>query len=372
MKFRAGKTQFLSVLTRAHGVVEKRNTIPILSNVLIKAENRQVLIVATDLDLEVRLYFEAEVDEPGSTTVPAGLLFDIVRKLGEKLEITFKTQPSDQMAEISSGRSRFQLQCLPESDFPTLTAGQYRHVFDIDPALLLKVIKTTQFAISTEETRYYLNGIYLHTDVNKVGEMVFRGVATDGHRLAQCDVEAPSGSEGMPGVILPRKTVSEISKLLAGAKNATVSVSDQKICFEVDGATMLSKLIDGTFPDYKRVIPGMGNKVAIAQVKEFSQVSDRVATISSERGRAVKMTFNGNTLTMVVNNPDSGSAEEEMVVEYDADPIEIGFNAKYVNDILGNVPSEKVRIYLEDPGAPALIVPEGDSGSLFVIMPMRI
>lgn len=372
MKFTAGRGAFSAALSHSSRIIERRNTIPILGNVLLTTKkDNSVELRSTDLDLELTLSFEANVIEPGTTSVQAGLLNDIVRKMSDKTEVTFQLDGGEGLATVSAGRSKFKLQSLPAVDFPDLTVGTFTHSFQIDPAKLKWMLSRTQFAISTEETRYYLNGIFFHS-IESDGGLKLRAVATDGHRLARADIEAPAGAAGMPGIIIPRKTVSELDKLLTGAKEVSVSVNSSKIKFVVDGMAMVSKLIDGTFPDYQRVIPQLSNMVAIANTKELAQASDRVSTVSSERGRAVRMSFGDNKLKMVVSNPDSGSAEEYVDLDYEAAEIEIGFNAKYLQDIMGVVSTEKMRLYLTDPGSPALLMSDGDEGAIFVLMPMRV
>lgn len=371
MKFVVQKSAIASVLGHASRVVEKRNTIPILSNVLIHADGRNVNVKATDLDLEISLMFEADIEVAGGTTVPAALFYDVIRKMPDKADITVELKSDNQTMTVTCGRSRFSLQCLPMSDFPDLTAGKFSHTFDIDTALFRSIIQKTHFAISTEETRYYLNGIYLQT-MSHNGRDILRGVATDGHRMSYSAMPAPDGAMGMPGIIIPRKAVGELQKLLEDAKTATLSVSDNKLRLEIGTLILTSKLIDGTFPDYQRVIPSENNKVAFADKKALTSMVDRVSIVSSERGRAVKMKFQDNTLFAVVNNPDSGSASDEMVIDYDADGLEIGFNAKYLNDILANVAGEKVKISLNDGGSPAIFRIEEDENTLFILMPMRV
>ena len=361
----------LAVLGHASRVVEKRNTIPILSNVLIKAEGNQVNLKATDLDLEIALTFEADVEVAGGTTVQASLLYDIIRKMPDKADISIELKSDNQTLEIKCGRSRFSLQCLPMSDFPDLTAGAFTHTFEVDSAAFRAIIQKTQFAISSEETRYYLNGIYLQT-MNSKGRDILRGVATDGHRMAYSAMPAPDGAMGMAGIIVPRKTVNELQKLLEESKTARVDVSTAKIRFHIGSLIITSKLIDGTFPDYERVVPKENNKVAFADKKNLAAMVDRVSIVSSERGRAVKMKFEDNVLSAVVNNPDSGSASDEMTIDYDAGDIEIGFNAKYLNDILSNVDGDKVKISLNDAGSPAIFRIEEDENTLFILMPMRV
>jgi DNA polymerase-3 subunit beta len=274
--------------------------------------------------------------------------------------------------QIRSGRSRFMLQALPESDFPDLAAGDLPHRFTLSASDLKRLIEKTQFAISTEETRYYLNGIYLHTlDVG--GSLMMRAVATDGHRLARVELAAPTGSEGMPGVIVPRKAVAEIVKLVEdGSENVTVELSSAKVRLTFDGVVLTSKLIDGTFPDYQRVIPAGNDKILVVERGDFAKAVDRVSTISSERGRAVKLALGDGRLTLTVNNPDSGSATEEIEVDYDSAPIDIGFNARYLLDILHQIEGDLVEVHLADAAAPTLLRENDKAPALYVLMPMRV
>ena len=254
------RSNLLKSLNHVHRVVERRNTIPILSNVLLQANGASLEMKATDLDLEVSEATPANVERAGATTVPAHLLYDIVRKLPDGAEVMLKTDEDGNAMSVVSGRSSFRLQCLPQSDFPELSAGSFSHTFRLEAQALKGLIDKTQFAISTEETRYYLNGIFLHT-IESAGKLMLRAVATDGHRLARAEVEAPAGSENMPGIIIPRKTVSEIQKLLDAPDVAvTTELSDTKIRLTIGSVILTSKLIDGTFPDYQRVIPSGNDK----------------------------------------------------------------------------------------------------------------
>jgi len=366
------RSNLLKSLSHVHRVVERRNTIPILSNVLLKSEDGALRLKATDLDIEITEQVPASGEQDGATTVPAHLLYDIVRKLSDGSEVKLETNPDGAQMTVTSGRSHFRLQCLPESDFPDITAGTFSHTFQMKSADLARLVERTQFAISTEETRYYLNGIFLHT-IDSGGSLKLRAVATDGHRLARAEMEAPAGSEGMPGIIVPRKTVAEIQKLLGEADDTvTVELSDAKIRFTLGKVVMTSKLIDGTFPDYGRVIPTGNDKALTLDRQTFSSAVDRVSTISSERGRAVKLAVADSQLTLTVNSPDSGTATEELAVGYDADEIEIGFNAKYLLDITGQLSGEEAVFMLADPGSPTLIRDGGDENTLYVLMPMRV
>lgn len=366
------RSNLLKSLSHVHGVVERRNTIPILSNVLLIAEGSGLALKATDLDLEATETIAAMVDVPGATTVPAHLLYDIVRKLSDGAEVMLKLDEDGKAMSVISGRSSFRLQCLPKSDFPELTAGTFSHSFQIEAGAFKRLIEKTQFAISTEETRYYLNGIYLHA-FGESDNLKLRAVATDGHRLARCECEAPAGSEGMPGIIIPRKTVAELQKLLDKPDVVmVVELSDAKIRFTIDSLVLTSKLIDGTFPDYQRVIPTGNDRKLVIDRQTFAQAVDRVSTISSERGRAVKLSIASGSLTLTVNNPDSGSATDELAADYDADPMEIGFNARYLLDVAGQLAGSEARFMLADAGSPTLVSDMEDADTLYVLMPMRV
>ena len=366
------RSNLLKSLNHVHRVVERRNTIPILSNVLLNATGASLELKATDLDLEVTETTAAKVETAGATTVPAHLLYDIVRKLPDGSEIMLRTDEDGGSMSVISGRSSFKLQCLPQSDFPELSAGSFSHIFRIDSAALRGLIEKTQFAISTEETRYYLNGIYFHT-IESGGKLKLRSVATDGHRLARAEMDAPAGSEGMPGIIIPRKTVSELQKLVDDPDVAvTTEVSDTKIRFTIGSVVLTSKLIDGTFPDYQRVIPSGNDKAMTIDRQTFAAAVDRVSTISSERGRAVKLSIADGQLTLAVTNPDSGSATEELAADYSSDPIEIGFNARYLLDVAAQLSGSEARFMLADAGSPTLIQDTADEHALYVLMPMRV
>jgi DNA polymerase-3 subunit beta len=372
MKVTVERAQLLKSLGHVHRVVERRNTIPILANVLVRAERSRLSLKATDLDLEVTEGLAAEVSPGGSTTVPAHMFYEIVRKLPEGAQILLEASGDRAVLAIRAGRSRFTLQTLPESDFPDLAAGEMSHTFQIAAADLKRLIDRTQFAISTEETRYYLNGIYLHS-AGTAKAQTLRAVATDGHRLAQVELPLPAGANGMPGVIVPRKTVGEVRRLVDDADGeVTVELSSGKIRFSMGDVVLTSKLIDGTFPDYGRVIPLGNDKELVVDKKEFEAAVDRVSTVSSERGRAVKLSLTSGRLVLSVTNPDSGSATEEIEVEYAADPLDIGFNSRYLLDIAAQIDGEVAVLKLADPGSPTLIQDREAKGALYVLMPMRV
>jgi DNA polymerase-3 subunit beta len=372
MKVTVERAALLRSLGHVHRVVERRNTIPILSNILIRAEDSSLRLKATDLDLEVTERFDADVGQTGATTVPAYMLYDIIRKLPDGAQVSLEMVGDTHTMVIRSGRSRFTLQTLPDSDFPDLAAGDIGHQFSLPAAELKRLIEKTQFAISTEETRYYLNGIYLHT-IDVMGHTMLRAVATDGHRLARVETDAPEGSSGMPGVIVPRKAVSEILKLVeAGTETVAIELSASKIRLTLGEVVLTSKLIDGTFPDYQRVIPMANDKLLTVDKAEFMSAVDRVSTISSERSRAVKMTLSEHKMTLSVVNPDSGTATEEIEVDYDQPALEIGFNARYLLDICGELDSDTAFLKLADSGSPTLLQDREGASALYVLMPMRV
>ncbi len=371
MRVTLERSNLLKSLNHVQRVVERRNTIPILSNVLLRAEDGELRLKATDLDVEVVDAAPAAVEQSGATTVPAHMLYDIVRKLPDGAEVML-SMGDDAAMNLTSGRSRFSLQVLPEVDFPDLTAGEFSHTFKIAATTLKGLIDRTQFAISTEETRYYLNGIFFHS-VEDGDKLMLRAVATDGHRLARAQVDAPQGSEGMPGIIIPRKAVAEIQRLLEDPDGvALVELSDTKIRLTLDSLVMTSKLIDGTFPDYTRVIPSGNDKELTLDRAVFTAAVDRVSTISSDRGRAVKLSLSDGQLILSVNNPESGSAEEEIAVEYSSDPLDIGFNSRYLLDITNQLGGEQAMFKLADPGSPTLVNDALENDAIYVLMPMRV
>lgn len=366
--------ELLKSLGHVTSVVERRTTIPILSNVLLQARSGSLRFNATDLEREVIEQTPADIGQDGAVTVPAHLLHDIVRKLPDGAQVEINRDPERERVTLSSGHSRFALQSLPSEDFPDLAAGEMSHEFSMPAHDLKRLIEKTRFAISTEETRYYLNGIYFHAaEAGASGTPSLRAVATDGHRLAHIELALPAGATGMPGVIIPRKTVHELHRLLEdGGTEVRIGVSPAKVRFEIGPITLTSKLIDGTFPDYARVIPQNNDKELRVSNAEFIAAVDRVSTIASERGRAVKLAIERDKLTLSVNNPEGGSATEELGVSYDADPLEIGFNARYLLDIAAQLESEQAIFRLADPGSPTMVCDSGDDSALYVLMPMRV
>jgi DNA polymerase-3 subunit beta len=372
MKISIERNVLLKALAQAQSVVERRNTIPILANVLIEAEGDTISLRATDLDIEVIDRAPAQVERAGATTVSAVMLHDIVRKLPDGALVSLTDDSAAGRVTVQAGRSTFTLATLPREDFPLMASSEYTSNFAARAAVLRRLFDKAKFAISTEETRYYLNGVYMHVSQGEDGP-VLRCVATDGHRLARIDAPLPEGAADMPGVIVPRKTVGELRKLLEDDDMAiAVSVSETKVRFATPTISLTSKVIDGTFPDYTRVIPQNNTRRLEVDAAEFAKAVDRVATVSSERSRAVKLTLDQDRLILSVNAPDSGAAEEELVVAYGAEPLEIGFNAKYLQEIASQVDRENAVFLLNGPGDPTLMREGNDTSAVYVVMPMRV
>ncbi|UEM21221.1 DNA polymerase III subunit beta [Skermanella mucosa] len=376
MKITIERAALLRSLGHVQSVVERRNTIPILSNVMLKAENGELALTATDMDLEIVESVPADIAQPGSTTAPAHTLYDIVRKLPDGSQVELDSSGDNGLLTLRSGRSNFKLGCLPVEDFPQMSGGDMAHRFTLAASDLRNLVDRTRFAISTEETRYYLNGIYLHATKSRAGEAempVLRAVATDGHRLARVEIPLPDGASGIPGVIVPRKTVLEIRKLIdEAADRIEVSLSETKVRFGFDSVTVTSKLIDGTFPDYERVIPTGNDKVLEVDSRVFASAVDRVATISTEKSRAVKLSIDRGNLTLSATSPEAGSATEELEVSYDSSPLEIGFNSRYLLDITQQIEGDGARFTMADAASPTIVRDVADSSALYVLMPMRV
>ena len=373
MKLTIDRALLLKALGHVQSVVERRTTIPVLANVLMEARDGSLSFSATDLDIEVQEKVGAEVVQSGATTAPAHLLFDIVRKLPDGVDVELAHDAGAERLHIRAGRSRFSLSCLARDEFPSLSEGEFPYQFKVESDVVTKMIDKTRFAISTEETRYYLNGIYLHIREHD-GDRRLCAVATDGHRLAMASEEAPEGSLEIPGVIIPRKAVGELRKLLDDSEEpmVEVSLSESRIRFVFDMVVLSTKLIDGTFPDYERVIPSDNDRVLKVSPEHFSKAVDRVATVSFEKTRAVKLALSPQKLELSVTSPDAGSASEELEVDYDASPLEIGFNARYLLDINAQLDGSESRFEFKDPASPTVIRSAEDEGLLFVLMPMRV
>ncbi len=372
MKVSIERSALLKAMSRAQGVVERRTTIPILSNVLIEAGGDTVSIRATDLDIEVIDKIPAMVEQAGATTVGAHTLHEIVRKLPEGATVSLQNHVETGRLDVEAGRSKFSLATLPKEDYPVMASSEYDTNFSAKAVVLRRLFDKSKFAISTEETRYYLNGVYMHV-AEVDGTKKLRCVATDGHRLARVDAPLPEGAEGAPGVIVPRKTVGEMRRLLEDDDaDIAVSVSETKIRFATPELTLTSKVIDGSFPDYTRVIPTGNTRRMEVDAADFAAAVDRVSTVSSERSRAVKLALDQDRLVLSVNAPDSGAATEELAVAYDDEELEIGFNAKYLQEIAAQVDRENAVFLFNSSGDPTLVREGDDDSAVYVVMPMRV
>jgi DNA polymerase III subunit beta len=363
----------LKALGHVQSVVERRNTIPILSNVLINAEGGSVTFTATDLDMEMLDEAPALVSIPGQITAPAHTLFEIVRKLPEGADVELRFAAGDDpRLTIKAGRSNFALPILPAGDFPVMSGDHEGVQYSLLKEDLKRLIDKTRFAVSTEETRYYLNGLYLHAIVED-GTGYLRAVATDGHRLALAEIPAPDGSAASPGVIVPRKTIDQARRLLDdGAGNVEITVSAAKIRFQFGNASLTSKIIDGSFPDYGRVIPKNNDKSMKIDTGVLSKAVDRVSTISAEKSRSVKMSIETGRLTLSVRNIEAGQAVEEAEIDYDNDTMDIGFNARYILDVMGQIGGDTVELRFNDAASPTLVLDPVDPGVQYVLMPLRV
>jgi len=367
MKLTIDRSSLLRPLGQVQSVIERRNTIPILSNVVIAVEESGLSMTGTDLDMDVETKIEAKASQPGKTTVPAHLLYDIARKLPDGAEVEISV--ADEQASISAGRSKFRLPTLPVEDFPTINSGDLPTTFTVPGPDLRNMIEVTRFAISTEDTRYYLNGIYLH----KAEQGDLCAVATDGHRLALTRQGLPDGAAEMPSVIVPRKAVAELHKLLDDfEESVSIGLSETRAEFTLGDVRLMTKLIDGSFPDYNRVIPSGNDRFMQVDRESFAAAVDRVSIVSVDKSRSVKFELSSGTLKLSASSTDSSSADEELEVSYDGPDMEIGFNAKYLLDIAEQIVTDTIEFALADQGSPSLVRSPGDETTLFVIMPMRV
>ena len=377
MKLTIERAALLKALAHVQSVVERRNTIPILGNVLLSADDNGLAFSATDLDMEIADAAPAQVESPGQITAPAHTLYEIVRKLPEGAEVSLGFSGADPRLAVQAGRYKVNLPVLPAGDFPMMSSEGLSDPIAIDTTDLIRLIDKTRFAISTEETRYYLNGLYLHAVVED-GVTKLRAVATDGRRLALAEMPAPEGFSGAPGVIIPRKTINEVRRLMDDAgETITMGVSAQKVRFGFDHAAMTSKVIDGSFPPYERVIPRDNKRVMTLDNALFAAAVDRVATISTEQSRAVKLSIESGRMTLTVRNMDAGQAVEELEVDYEGEPFEIGFNARYMLDVAAQIGGEIAEFRFAEYAAgatgldPTLVLDPTDAGVQYVLMPLR-
>ena len=374
MKLKVDRTILLKALAHIQSVAEKRNTIPILANVLIEVQDGQMTLTATDMEIAIVETIQAESLENGAVTAPASILYEIVRKLPDSAIIELTHTSIDMPLSLKAGKYVTSLNVLDVEEFPSMTSGDFPHNFQISTEVLRKLIEQTRFAISTEETRYYLNGIYFHI-TNSENENKLCAVATDGHRLAKVECTMPEGAENILGIIIPRKTIYEIYKLLEEAEeNIQIMLSDTRIQLNFGSVTLTSKLIDGTFPEYERVIPKNNTKVLRVGKQDFATAVARVAAISMERSRPVKLSLDNNSLVLSASSVDQGNAKEELdgsQVQYESTPLEIGFQARYLNDITDQIDNQ-VEFILADNSAPTIVRDVDDPSALYVLMPMRV
>lgn len=372
MKVTIERSALAKALGHVQSVVERRNTIPILSNVLMHAKGGALTLTATDLDIEISEDAPADIAQEGAATASALTLFEIVKRLPDGAQVRLETSPEDGRLNVSAGRSQFALAVLPEDDFPSLSVDDLDTRFVIATDDLRRLIQKTRFAMSQEETRYYLNGVFVHAFTDG-DQALLRAAATDGHRLARLDAPLPDGAASMPSVIVPRKAIAELSRLIEDAGDTVeIAVSPAKIRFGFGAGYLTSKLIDGSFPDYERVIPKDNANLLRAETKDFSQAVDRVSTVSADRTRSVKMAIEADKLRLTVNNPEAGSALEELSVDYGGEPIEIGFNARYLLDVAQQIDGENATFRFGDASSPTVIVDEEDTRALYVLMPLRV
>lgn len=366
MKLQTQRNDLLGALQAVIGVVERRQTMPILSNLLLKAENDTLSITATDLELELVTQLPVTVSQPGAITVPARKLLDICRGLPESAEIQIEVK--DQRVRVSSGRSKFVLSTLAATEFPFLDEIEGGHSVSLPQSTLKRLLERTQFAMAHQDVRYYLNGLLL-----VVGPQGIRAVATDGHRLALCDAEVDTGIEESRQVIVPRKAIVELLRLLAASDEPVrLTLSDNHIQVHLPDLRFTSKLIDGRFPDYQRVIPEEGDKQLTGDREAVRQALTRTAILSNEKFKGVRLSLDENRLRLQTHNPDQEEAEDEIEVAYGDAPIEIGFNVNYLVDALSVMEGEEFTLELTGPDSSGLLREKDDDSSQYVVMPMRL
>jgi DNA polymerase III subunit beta len=367
MQFEVTKPVLLKAISSVNGAVEKKNTIPVLQNIKIEAKDDKVVLYATDMDILVTTTFDSDMKSGGSTTVPAQMFFDIIRKISDAAKIMI-SQESATILQIKSGKSKYNLPCIEASEFPALSEGELSEEVEVDGEGLAKMIDKTRFAISSDETRYYLNGLYLQSLKRDVG-FELRTVATDGHRLALSFL--PLELKTPFGVILPKKSVNEIRRIIDGVKAIKIAVSRVKIKIIAGNTTIVSKLIDGEFPDYEKVLPKNNTQIAVINKKAFFDCVDRISTVANDKHRSLKLIVENGKMNLQVSTNDGSFAYEELDVNYVGERIETGFNSRYLLDIIGQIEKEELMMRFKDSSSPA-IVEAKDMSSVFVIMPVRV
>ena len=371
MQFVVKRDILLKSLNFVQGVVEKKNTLPILSNVLLQLKDKKLLIVATDLDI----IFYDEIDEvkiikEGSTTTSAAILYDILRKISSNSDLNFELKTENKLS-LKNDNSDFNLLCLPTDNFPTFVDEFEGQEILLNNSRFLKLLNKTRISISNDDTRHYLNGIYLHL-TEAGGRNFLTGVATDSHRLSSSSLEIDNIGD-FSSIILPRKTVFQLCSLLAEtSEKLTMQTSDNKIKFSLGKMKLISKVIDGKFPDYKKVVPAANDKTLIVSSKDFIDSIERVASVSLDRKEGVKLSISKDNIQLSVNSANSGEGNEKIQAEFNSENLNISFNSKYLIDIASEVEDKKLKINLKDSASPVLIEDVSDKNSYYVIMPMKI
>ena len=375
MEFKTNSSDLLKALSHIHGIVEVRHTLPILSNIIIEARDNEISLSSTNLDIFCTDKINADVAIPGDISVSAITFFEIVKRLPQGSDVLMQMKQNDNEIALKCGRSKFKLSTIKTDDFPIISDNDLPTSFVISAEELKRLIDKTKFAVSNEETRYYLNGIFFHkAERNSI--QFLRSVATDGHRLAQYDIPLPQGAEEMTGIILPKKTVLELRKVLDDANgDVSISLNENKIKFNFNNLKIISKVIDGTFPDYTKVIPQNNDKIFKTNNHELKNAIDRVSAVAineETKSKAIKFSIVDNKLFLSAESSSKGSANEEIDISYSGEKVDIGFNSRYVVDICNEIDGEEISINLFDSISPAIILDKADENLFFVLMPMRI
>ena len=375
MEFKINSSDLLKALSHIHGIVEVRHTLPILSNIILEARENELTLSSTNLDIYCADKIKAEVSISGEISVPAVTFFEIVKRLPSGSEVVMTMEEGENEIILKCGRSKFNLSTLKTDDFPIISDNDLITNFVMSADELIRIIDKTKFAVSNEETRYYLNGIFLHK-ADRSSIQFLRAVATDGHRLAQYDIPLPQGAEEITGVIIPKKTIFELRKVLDDANgDVSISLNENKIKFTFNDLKIISKVIDGTFPDYTKVIPQNNDKNFKTNNIELKNAIDRVSAVAANeesKSKAIKLSLEDNKLNLSVESQSRGSANEIIDISYGGDKVDIGFNSKYIIDICNEIDGEEVDISLLDSVSPAIILDNTDENLFFVLMPMRI
>ena len=375
MEFKINSTDLLKALSHIHGIVEVRHTLPILSNIILEAKDDKLILSSTNLDIYCSDKIKAEVLQSGEVSVSAVTFFEIIKRLPSGSEVLMIMKEGENEIRLTCGRSKFNLSTLKTDDFPIISDSDLSTNFVLSADELIRIIDKTKFAVSNEETRYYLNGIFLHkAERNSI--QFLRAVATDGHRLAQYDIPLTQGAEDITGIIIPKKTIYELRKVLDDANgDVSVSLNENKIKFSFNDLKVVSKVIDGTFPDYTKVIPQKNDKNFKTNNGDLKTAIDRVSAVAANeesKSKAIKFCIENNSLSLSVESQSKGSANEMIDVNYSGDKVDIGFNSKYIIDICNEVDGDEISISLSDSISPAIILDKTDENLFFVLMPMRI